>query len=248
MQAQKKIKETDAIFERLGQINPEADRSDDVLRLSLDAKATVKVGCFSRGGKSRVQRQAADHDFKPDLTLTPYGIFLPRYDDLYLYFTASPVTADFMADTLDRWWRQRRWRFARVRALVINQDNGPENQSRRTQFLKRMVQFARDHRLLIRLAYYPPYHSKYNAIEHCWGTLESHWNGEILDDVEAVLNFARSMTWNGKHPAVELITRVYPQGVRLSAQAMKEIEAQVERLPKLGRWFVDIHGEKLRLG
>jgi hypothetical protein len=248
VQTQKKIKETDAIFERLSEINPEADRADDVLRLSLDAKATVKIGCFSRGGKSRVKRQAADHDFNPKLKLTPYGIFLPRYDDLSLYFTASLVTADFIVDILDRWWRKMRRRFGGVKALVINQDNGPENQSRRTQFLKRMVGFAQDHELLIRLAYYPPYHSKYNAIEHCWGILESHWNGEILDDVEAVLGFARSMTWNGRHPTVELITRVYHKGVRLSARAMKEIEAQVERLPKLGKWFVDIHGDKLRLG
>ena len=248
MQTQKKIKETDAIFERLSQINPEADRGDDVLRLSLDAKATVKIGCFSRGGKHRVERKAADHDFKPTQTLTPYGIFLPRYDDLYLYFTASPVTADFMVDMLDRWWRKKRQRFAGVKALVINQDNGPENQSRRTQFLKRMVEFAQGHELLIRLAYYPPYHSKYNAIEHCWGTLEAHWNGELLEDVETVLNFARSMTWNGKHPKVELVNGVYQKGVRLSAKEMKEIETQVERLPKLGKWFVDIHGDKITLG
>ncbi len=248
MQAQKKIKETDAIFERLNRINPEADQADDVLRLSLDAKATVKIGCFSRGGKSRVGRKAADHDFKPDLNLTPYGIFLPRYDDLHLYFTASPVTSDFMVDMLDHWWRKRRRRFSRVKTLVINQDNGPENQSRRTQFLKRMVQFALGHELLIRLAYYPPYHSKYNAIEHCWGSLETHWNGEILDDVETVLNFARSMPWNGKRPVVDLVTRTYRKGIRLSARAMREVEAQVERLPKLGKWFVDIHGERPRLG
>jgi hypothetical protein len=219
-----------------------------VLRLSLDAKATVKIGCFSRGGKNRLERKAADHDFKPTLTLTPYGIFLPRYDDLFLYFTASSVTADFMVDMLDRWWCKSRKRFPLVKALVINQDNGPENQSRRTQFLKRMVGFAADHELLIRLAYYPPYHSKYNAIEHCWGTLETHWNGEILDEVATVLRFARSMTWNGKHPRVEFVTKVYRKGVRLTAQAMKEIEAQVNRLPKLGKWFVDIHGEQLRVG
>jgi hypothetical protein len=248
VQTQKKIKETDAIFERLSQMNPAADQADDVLRLSLDAKATVKIGCFSRGGKSRTKRQAADHDFKPLMNLTPYGIFLPRYDDLDLYFTASAVTADFIVDMLDRWWRKVRRRFSPVKALVINQDNGPENQSRRTQFLKRMVEFAKDHELLIRLAYYPPYHSKYNSIEHCWGTLETHWNGEILDEVDTVLNFARSMTWNGKHPTVELITQIYRKGVRLSAKAMNVIEAQVERLPKLGKWFVDIHGGKLRVG
>ena len=47
---------------------------------------------------------------------------------------------------------------------------------------------------------------------------------------------------------VKLVTGVYRKGVRLSAKAMKEIEAKVERLPKLGKWFVDIHGSKLRLG
>ncbi len=248
MQAQKKIQETDAIFERLSQLNPAADKADDVLRLSLDAKASVKIGLFSRGGKSRTEKKAADHDFKPEQVWTPYGIFLPRFDDLYLYFTSSAVTSDFIVDLLDRWWREVRQRFAGVKTLVINQDNGPENQSRRTQFLKRMVEFAYQHALLVRLAYYPPYHSKYNAIEHCWGVLENHWNGEILDDVAVMLGFARSMTWNGKHPRVEAVRRVYPKGVRLSAREMKQVEAQVERLPRLGKWFVDIPGHKPRLG
>lgn len=248
MQAQKKVEETDAIFERLGQLNPAADRADDVLRLSLDAKATVKIGPFSRGGKGRGGRQAADHDFKPEQVWTPYGIFLPRFDDLYLYFTPSPVTSDFIVGLLDRWWRQVRQRFARVRTLVIDQDNGPENQSRRTQFLKRVVAFAYDHALLVRLAYYPPYPSKYNAIEHCWGVLESHWNGEVLDGVEVMLGFARSMTWSGKHPVVEAVSGAYPKGARLSAREMEQVEAQVERLPSLGKWFVDIHGNKPRLG
>jgi hypothetical protein len=64
----------------------------------LDAKATVNIGPFSRHGKTRVHLQAADHDFKPDAVLTPYGIFLPDWDETYLYFTASKVTADFIVD------------------------------------------------------------------------------------------------------------------------------------------------------
>jgi hypothetical protein len=248
VQAQKKVKETDAIFARLSELNPAADQAEDVLRLSLDAKAAVKIGLFSRGGKSRLARKAADHDFKPERVVTPFGLLLPRFDDLYLYFTSSPVTSDFIVDILERWWRGVRQRFAQVTTLVINQDNGPENQSRRTQFLKRMVGFAYEHALLVRLAYYPPYHSKYNAIEHCWGVLENHWNGEILDQVEAALAFAQSMTWNGKHPVVEFVSGDYPKGVRLSAREMKQVEAQVERLPNLGKWFVDIHGNKPRLG
>jgi transposase len=73
-------------------------------------------------------------------------------------------------------------------------DNGPENHSRRTQFMKRIVEFAQRHCINIRLAYYPPYHSKYNPIERTWGILENHWNGSILDEIDTVLNFARTMT------------------------------------------------------
>jgi hypothetical protein len=36
-----------------------------VLRLSLDAKAGVNVGPFSRKGKNRIETAACDHDFAP---------------------------------------------------------------------------------------------------------------------------------------------------------------------------------------
>jgi hypothetical protein len=70
----KKVKQTDAIFEQLKQVNPAADRADDTLRISIDAKATVNIGPFSRRGKSRTKTEGADHDFKPEATLTPFGI------------------------------------------------------------------------------------------------------------------------------------------------------------------------------
>jgi len=86
------IPETDAIFEQLSQINQQADNDPTTLRLSLDAKATVKIGPFSRGGKNRVPTFACDHDFTPKAKLTDYGIFLPQLDELFLYFTTSKVT------------------------------------------------------------------------------------------------------------------------------------------------------------
>src|SRR5258708_12760052 len=56
-----------------------------------------------------------------------------------------------------------------------------ENHSRRTQFMARLVALADEFGLTIDLAYYPPYHSKYNPIERVWGVLEQHWNGSLLD-------------------------------------------------------------------
>jgi Rhodopirellula transposase DDE domain len=236
----KKIPQTDAIFERVRQVNQQADAAEDTLRISLDAKATVNVGPFSRRGKSRTGTKGADHDFEPEAKLTPFGLFLPQYDDLSLYMTGSPVTADFIADRLGQWWTANRERFPKVTKLVLNLDNGPENHSRRTQFLKRIVEFARKFGLVVQLAYYPPYHSKYNPIERCWGILELHWNGSLLDSVEAVVGFAESMTWNGKHPVVRVVETVYHKGVRLKPKEMKALESQVVRPAVLGKWFVEI--------
>jgi hypothetical protein len=239
----KKIKQTDAIFDQLKVVNPEADRADDILRISIDAKATVNVGPFSRRGRSRTKTQAADHDFKPKATLTPFGIFLPQYDDLWLYMACSKITSDFIVDRLEQWWQEVRIRFLRVKTLVINLDNGPENHSRRTQFLKRIVDFARKSGLVVQLAYYPPYHSKYNPIERCWGILEMHWNGSLLDSIGAVVSFARSMTWKGKHPVVNVVETTYNKGVRLKPKEMKGLESEVVRLDGLGKWFVKIPAE-----
>lgn len=136
-----------------------------ILRLSLDAKARVNIGSFDRGGKNRALTKTEDHDYNPKTTVTPYGIFLPELDELFLYFTESQVTSDFIVDVLSDFWKSESWRFSDIKTLILNQDNGGENNSRRTQFMKRIIEFAQSSHLNIRLAYYPPYHSKYNPIE-----------------------------------------------------------------------------------
>lgn len=249
---------TDAIFEQLASVNQQAEDDPTILRLSLDAKATVKVGSFSRGGKNRVDTEACDHDFKPTATLAPYGIFLPQLDELFLYFTSSKVTSDFIVDVLESWWQAHRQRFCEVKTLLLNQDNGPENHSRRTQFMKRIVEFAQRYCLNVRLAYYPPYHSKYNPIERTWGVLENHCNGNILDEITTVLQFAQTMSWKGQQPIVKLVTQTYQTGVKLTKQAMAKVENQIQRLTclevqgdqlNLGKWFVDIfYNPELKLG
>jgi hypothetical protein len=150
-------------------LNEEADAEASMLRISMDTKATVKLGPFTRGGKSRVQTRACDHDFKPKTTVTPVGIFLPAFDELFLYAVTSKVTSDCLVDRLVEWWQTVRERFSHIKTLVINLDNGPQNHSRRTQFMQRLLDFVQKYQVTVRLVYYPPYHSKYNPIERCWG-------------------------------------------------------------------------------
>ena len=160
-------------------------------------------------------------------------------------FTSSRETSDFWVDALKLWWLSVKEDLGHVKRLVIYLDNGPKNSGTRTQWLRRMVEFADWSGLEIRLVYYPPYHSKYNPIERCWGILEKHWNGTLLDSVAAVLGFAATMTWHGRRPVVEPVATDYQRGVRLTAEAMAAVEAQLARLPGLERWFVHIDGPAL---
>ena len=206
----------------------------------MDTKAQVAIGAFSRGGRSRLEVQALDHDFKPDATLIPVGIFLPELGETFLYFVTSKVTSDCIVDCLELFWQRVRERFPQVTTLLINLDNGPENHSRRTQFIKRIVDFTDTFQLTVQLAYYPPYHSKYNPIERVWGGLEQHWNGSLLDTVNTALEFARTLVWRDLHPLVHLLTKTYHTGVRLTQQVMQQLEQRLERLPTLPKWFVRI--------
>ena len=76
-----------------------------------------------------------------------------------------------------------------VRRLLIDLDNGPEIASSRTQFMNRVVEFSDRHQLTLELAYYPPYHSKYNLIERCWGT-RFHATDSTHDPVHFYLGFS----------------------------------------------------------
>lgn len=205
----------------------------------MDCKATVNLGEYSRGGETRGDPRAADHDMGCREKHTPFGLVDEDSGRLHLVFGSSAKTSDFIVDGLEAWWERlpqaERDGFA---VLQIKADNGPESNGRRTQFLKRMVEFADLIGKPVQLLYYPPYHSKYNPVERCWGILEKHWNGAKLTDVEAMLGWAGSMTWKGLHPVVELSRTAYRKGVTLSKRAMREVEARLERNPLLPKWDI----------
>lgn len=238
----KKIKQVNEIFDNVHKVNKESDDDPESLRISVDAKAKVNIGPFSRNGKSRDPeiRKAADHDMNPESKLVPYGILDVLGGLLTIIFGTSCETSDFIVDCIEMWWDTNAPRYTHIKELVINLDNGPNNSSSRTQFMQRMVNFSDRTGLKIRLLYYPPYHSKYNPIERCWGILEEHWNGELLTSVSKTINWAATMTWKGIEPAVSLINKIYEKGVKLTKKEMKKYEDRIKRSENLLKWDVTI--------
>jgi Rhodopirellula transposase DDE domain len=210
------------------------------LRLSIDTKANVVLGDFSRKGKARgaAAVKALDHDLAMKGKLAPVGILEVVSGRLDLQMGTSHKTSDLIADSLESWWERRAGQLDQIKELVLNLDNGPENSGRRTQFLARMVAFSEKSGLRLRLVYDPPYHSKYNPIERCWGALEKHWNGALLSDTNTALAWACTMTWKGLAPTVSLNQKIYAKAARLFGQAKQALEARLQRSPELRWWDI----------
>ena len=196
------------------------------------------------GGKTRTDgagkvTQGWDHDPPAKHKLSPLGILVLATGALSLIF-GTHETSDFWVDGLTIWWQSTRGQYARVRRLVIYLDNGPNNSGTRTQFLKRLVDFADWSGLTLRLVYYPPYHSKYNPIERCWSALERKWNGVLLNCWQVVLECALRMTWRGEHPSVQRLDGDYPDGIRVLGRAKKGVESRLIRSSTLRKYDLTI--------
>jgi len=205
----------------------------------MDCQATVHIGEFSRGGLTRGENKACDHDLGCQEHYIPCGIVDEDSGQLSLSFGSSYKTSDFMVDALASWWHTLDAQEQKdTKSIQIKIDNGPESSGRRTQFLYRIVQFVDAIGTPVQLLYYPPYPSKYNPIERCWGILELHWNGTQLIDVDTMLEWAKSLTWKGLQPIVELSHTVYQKGISLGKKAMRAVEARLKRQPELPKWDI----------
>ena len=209
------------------------------MRLSLDGKATVTMGDYARGGKTRGDTPAAAHEMGCKQKDVPCGIVEEESGRLPLTVGSAFKTRDLIVDSLEDWWNDTpAEKRAEIAHLHLKVDNGPESSGVRTPFLTRLVEFADRTGHIIQRLYSPPSHRNYHPIARCWGMLEPHWNGAKRVDTKVMLEWAKSMTWKGIQPVVKLSGAVYQTGVSLSKKAMREIEARLERNPFLPKWDI----------
>ena len=237
-----KIPETDAIFANVARQHALAKANPRILRISIDTKAKVKIGNLSRGGYSRLKKapQTEDHDHKTVATLVPLGIYEINTDNLFLIFGQSHETADFILDALEQWWTDRQFMQDNYDVLMIDLDNGTSVASSTKLFMKRITAFAKKINMPIQLVYYPPYHSKYNAVERAWAAIENYWKPLILDTIDNTLKIAAKMIWKGMNPIVSFIDKIYQTGIKVSDEEFEEISPFIQKNPKLKKWDVKI--------
>ena len=202
-----KVPETDAIFENINETKQFITKSsDDVAVISIDDKNRKKIGNISDNGYSWFSRQALDHDTNFNCTVVPFGILDLKTNETFVYCNKGSSTANFKVDCIENYLVNKQKKY-NIKRLIIFLDNGPENSSRRTLWMKCLIDLANKYNVSIELVYYPPYHSKYNPIERYWARLQLSWSGLIINTVDKLIEIINKVNCKGVNTQATLVNK-----------------------------------------
>src|SRR4029450_13663155 len=115
--------------------------SEAVKRWSIDCKATVKIGELSRGGVTRGDNRASDHDLGGKEKASPCGLGDEESAALHITLGRSYQTSDVIVETIEAKWNALdEQEKAKTSLMQITMDNGPERSGRRKEFCTGMWQ------------------------------------------------------------------------------------------------------------
>ena len=200
--------------------------------ISIDAKKKENVGNFMNNGRSysrsKNPTKVLDHDFpiKELGKVTPYGVYDISRNEGFVNLGISKDTAEFAVESISRWWLTLGQNtYPNASKLYINCDGGGSNGCRNRLFKLKLQEFADQSNLEVHISHFPPGTSKWNKIEHrmfCY--ISSHWRGQPLISVEAVITLIGSTTTTA---GLKIICvkdeRTYDLGVKVSDEDFAKI-------------------------
>lgn len=236
-----KVPETDMIFENVNDCLESLDKSNEkVAAISIDDKATKKIGKFSDNGMTWIDTKALDHDTIFKYAIKPFGILDLKTNDVFITCTPYSSTAEFKVDCIEKYVIEKNKK-CRLKKLIIFLDNGPENSSRRRLWLKKLKDLSIKYNLVIQLVYYPPYCSKYNKIERVWARIQIEWRRITIDSLELLINHINKITWIDRKINGFLSMKEYEKGIKISDYEMEtKINPYIIREEGLEKWSLVI--------
>lgn len=236
-----KVPETDEIFENVNECLESIDiNNNEIAAISIDDKATKKIGMFSDNGMTWGNIEALDHDTIFEYAVKPFGILDLKTNETFITCTPNNSTAEFKVDCIEKYVIQKNEK-CKLRKLVIFLDNGPENSSRRKLWLKQLKKLSLKYNLVIQLVYYPPYCSKYNKIERVWARIQIKWRRITMNSVELLIDCLNEITWNGVKMKGYLSLKEYQKGIKITDYEMEtKINPYIIREEGLEKWSVII--------
>src|SRR5215211_831928 len=213
----------DAQFRHIAKLRDEYARSACPI-LSIDTKKKEILGNFHHPGRAITDGlvRVSDHDFvTAEDRLVPYGVYDVLCNEGLMYLARGADTSELACDAVRRWWQRLGWaqHWGAPRLLLLC-DCGGSNGNRQHRFKEELCYLARDLRLDIQVAHYPPGCSKYNPIEHrLFCHVSRALAAVVLKTIHVAKDFiSRTKTATGLRVVVEIARRMYQKGLKASRE------------------------------
>ena len=211
--------------------------------VSVDTKKKELVGNFKNGGREfhlkGYPEKVLVHDFKiPGLgKVNPYGIYDISRNEGWVSVGTDHDTSAFAVESIRQWWNTMgKVAYPYARKLLITADSGGSNGYRVRLWKIELQKFADESGLEISVSHFPPGTSKWNKIEHkLFSFITQNWRGKPLISHEVIVNLiAATTTQKGLHVECGMDKKIYPKGIRISDNELKEINLITEKFH--GEW------------
>lgn len=140
-----------------------------------------------------------------------------------VYCTTSNSTAEYKVNCLREYINLLLLACTNITKIIVFLDNGPENSSRRKLWMYNIIKLAIELNITIELVYYPPYHSKYNKIEHFWGILQKTWSKLIINTFDKLIGAINGTKYNKINATGHLKTDIYEKGKKINENELEEL-------------------------
>jgi predicted transcriptional regulator len=210
--------------------------------ISIDTKKKEDIGGnLHRDGSVYCTQalEASDHDYSylADIKIAPHGIYDMKQNKAYINLGVSAETAEFICDSLKRWWRNHgKKAYPKANEILIFCDAGGANSYRHHIFKSELQNLVNAINMKVNIVHYPPYTSKWNPIEHrVFPHVTRAMAGTPLNTIDDAKNKIKSAkTKTGLTVAVDVIQKTYAKGKKAAKNYMKNLKIKfADSLPKL---------------
>lgn len=209
-------------FENIARLIADFELSDNPI-LSMDTKKKEYLGNLYRDGHlyTLEELQTLDHDFTSlaEGVLIPHSIYDLKRNTGFITLGTSKDTSEFACDSIRNWWYiQGQYDYPHATSILILCDGGGSNSSRYYIFKEDLQKLADEIGVVIRMAHYPPYCSKYNPIEHrMFPHVTRACQGVVFKNIKLVKKLMeKTTTSKGLQVTVQILDQVYATGRKVA--------------------------------
>lgn len=203
--------------------------------ISVDCKKKELIGNFKNNGKEwmpegkDVKVNVYDFLSLADEKIAPYGIYDLVHNSGFVNIGIDHDTAEFSVESIRRWWKNfGQSGYPNARSLMVTADGGGSNGSRNRLFKVGLQSLANEIKLPVIVSHYPPYTSKWNAIEHkLFSYISINWRAKPLTSLEVVIELLNhTKTEEGLKVTAMIDKNIYKTGKKITDTELKQLNIQ----------------------